>query len=409
MTGSADLNLTCSRLRRSAIAAPLIAGLLLASCSSGSGDAQKAGGRRGAGAGGPAQVGYVVVQPGSVPLTTELSGRVTAYQSSEVRPQVAGIVQRRFFQEGSIVRQGQTLYQIDPSLYQAQVAQASANLLSAQANAQAARTKADRYKPLAQMQAVSAQDYTDAAAQARQAAAVVAQNNALLQTARINLRFTRVPAPITGRIGRSLITEGSLVTTNQTDPLTTIQRLDPIYVDIQQSSADLLALRRALAQGGVVPASAAVRLKLEDGSDFGQTGTVQFAEVMVNESTGTVTLRASFPNPQGILLPGMFVHAMLAQSVDTNAYLVPQQALVRDAKGAAQLWVVGPGNKAVKRTVTADHTNGANWVVTSGLNPGDKVIVQGVAGLKPNAELKPVPAASPQNIAPPKGNQAKGG
>lgn len=381
--------------------------MLLMSCS-GSGDAAKQGGKR-AGAGGPAQVGYVVVQPGSVPLTTELSGRVTAYQSSEVRPQVAGIVQRRFFQEGSIVRQGQTLYLIDPSLYQAQVSQAQANLLSAQANAQAARTKADRYKPLAQMQAVSAQDYTDAAAQARQASAAVAQNAAQLQTARINLRFTRVPAPITGRIGRSLITEGSLVTTNQTDPLTTIQRLDPIYVDIQQSSADLLALRRQLAQGGVVPASAAVRLKLEDGSDFGQTGTVQFAEVMVNESTGTVTLRASFPNPQGILLPGMFVHAVLAQSIDTNAYLVPQQALVRDAKGAAQLWVVGPGNKAVKRNVTADRTNGANWVVTSGLNPGDKVIVQGVAGLKPNADLKPVPAASPQNIAPPKGNQAKGG
>lgn len=410
MTGSGDLNLSPLNIGRSVFALPLVAGLLLASCSSGGGDAQKAGGRRG-GAGGPAQVGYVVVQPGSVPLTTELSGRVTAYQSSEVRPQVAGIVRRRFFQEGSIVRQGQTLYLIDPSLYQAQVAQASANLMSARASADAARTKADRYKPLAAMQAVSQQDYTDAAAQARQANAAVAQNAAQLQTARINLRFTRVPAPITGRIGRSLITEGSLVTTNQTDPLTTIQRLDPIYVDIQQSSADLLALRRQLAQGGVVPASATVRLKLEDGSDFGQTGTVQFAEVMVNESTGTVTLRASFPNPQGILLPGMFVHAVLAQSVDTHAYLVPQQALVRDAKGAAQVWIVGPGNKAVKRDVTADHTNGANWVVTSGLNPGDKVIVQGISGLKPNAELKPVPAASPQNIAPPKGDgsRTKGG
>jgi len=409
MTGSGDLNFLPLKAGRSVILAPVMAGLLLAACSGG-GDAQKQGGGRRGGSGGPAQVGYVVVQPGSVPLTTELSGRVTAYQSSEVRPQVAGIVRRRFFQEGSIVRQGQTLYLIDPSLYQAQVAQASANLMSARANADAARTKADRYKPLAAMQAVSAQDYTDAAAQARQANAAVAQNAAQLQTARINLRFTRVPAPITGRIGRSLITEGSLVTTNQTDPLTTIQRLDPIYVDIQQSSADLLALRRQLAQGGVVPASATVRLKLEDGSDFGQTGTVQFAEVMVNESTGTVTLRASFPNPQGILLPGMFVHAVLAQSVDTDAYLVPQQALVRDAKGAAQLWIVGPGNKAVKRNVTADHTNGANWVVTSGLNPGDKVIVQGVGSLKPNAELKPVPANSPQNIAPPKGSgRAKGG
>lgn len=394
------------KIGRSVIVAPVVAALLLASCSSG-GDAQKTGGKRGAG--GPAQVGYVVVEPGSVPLTTELSGRVTAYQSSEVRPQVAGIVRRRFFQEGSIVRQGQTLYLIDPSLYQAQVAQASANLQSARANADAARTKADRYKPLAAMQAVSQQDYTDAAAQARQASASVAQNAAQLQTARINLRFTRVPAPITGRIGRSLITEGSLVTTNQTDPLTTIQRLDPIYVDIQQSSADLLALRRQLAQRGVVPASATVRLKLEDGSDFGQTGTVQFAEVMVDQNTGTVTLRASFPNPQGILLPGMFVHATLAQAVDTSAYLVPQQAVVRDAKGNAQVWIVGPGNKAVKRGVTADHTNGANWVVTSGLNPGDKVIVQGIGSLRPDAEIKPVPANSPQNIAPPKGGQAKGG
>jgi membrane fusion protein (multidrug efflux system) len=407
MTGSGNLKFLPLKAGWSVIV-PVITGLMLMSCSGG-GDAAKQGGKRGAGAGGPAQVGYVVVQPGSVPLTTELSGRVTAYQSSEVRPQVAGIVRRRFFREGSIVRQGQTLYLIDPSLYQAQVSQAAANLQSAQANAEAARTKADRYKPLAQMQAVSQQDYTDAAAQARQASAAVAQNNAQLQTARINLRFTRVPAPITGRIGRSLITEGSLVTTNQTDPLTTIQRLDPIYVDIQQSSADLLALRQQLAQGGVVPASAAVRLTLEDGSDFGQTGTVQFAEVMVNENTGTVTLRASFPNPQGILLPGMFVHTTLAQSVDTSAYLVPQQALVRDAKGAAQLWVVGPGNKAVRRAVTADRTNGANWVVTSGLNPGDKVIVQGVAGLRPDAPLKPVPASAPQDIAPPKGGQAKGG
>jgi membrane fusion protein (multidrug efflux system) len=222
------------------------------------------------------------------------------------------------------------------------------------------------------------------------------------------LRFTRVPAPITGRIGRSLITEGSLVTTNQTDPLAVIQRLDPIYVDIQQSSADLLALRRALSQGGVVPASAAVRLTLEDGSSFSQTGTVEFAEVMVNESTGTVTLRASFPNPEGILLPGMFVHTVLAQSVDTRAFLVPQPALVRDAKGAAQLWVVAPGNKAVRRTVTADRTSGANWVVTSGLNPGDKVIVQGVSNLKPNADIKPVPANSPQRIEPPRSDQAHG-
>jgi membrane fusion protein (multidrug efflux system) len=387
------------------IAAPLVTALLLAACSGGG--ANKAEGHRGQN--GPAEVGYMVVQPTSVPLTTALSGRVTAYQMSEVRPQVAGIVQRRYFQEGSIVRQGQVLYRIDPSLYAASAAQARANLQSANATAEGARIRAERYKPLADMEAVSKQDYTDAAATARQAAAAVAQNRAQLQTAQINLRFTRVEAPITGRIGRSLVTEGALVTTNQADPLAVIQRLDPIYVDIQQSSADLLALRRSLTKDGVIPASAAVRLTLEDGSEFAQSGTVRFSEVMVSETTGTVTLRASFANPQGILLPGMFVRATLAQSVDTRAFLVPQAGLVRDAKGAAKVWVVGPDNKAKQVDVVADRTQGTNWVVTKGLNPGDKVIVQGVANLKSGAAIKPVPAASAQRIAPPEqGAQAKG-
>ncbi len=343
-----------------------------------------------------------------MPVTTELSARVTAYQSSEVRPQVAGIIRRRFFQEGAIVQQGQTLYQIDPSLYQAAVDQAQANLQSARANAEAAKVRADRYRPLAQMQAVAQQDYTDALAQARQAEAAVAQNKAQLDTAQINLRFTRVPAPITGRIGRSLVTEGALVTTNQTDPLAAIQRLDPIYVDIQQSSADMLALRKALARGGVIPASAAVRLKLEDGSDFGQTGTVEFSEVMVNENTGTVTLRARFANPQGVLLPGMFVRAVFAQAIDTQAFLVPQAGVARDPKGNATVWVVGPGNRAVARTVIAERTIGPNWVVTQGLAPGDKIIVQGTANVRPDAEIKPVPATAPQRIEAPKGRQGAG-
>ena len=218
--------------------------LLLASCGSGGQTAQKKG------AGGPPQVGFVVVQPGQVPVVAELTGRVNPYQVSEIRPQVAGIVRKRLFTEGTIVRQGQTLYQIDPSLYSASVAEAAANLQNAQANAEATRIRADRYKPLAEAEAVSKQDYTDAAAAARQARAQVAQTGAQLQTARINLHFTRVPAPITGRIGRSLVTEGALVTTNQADPLAVIQRLDPIFVDIQQSSTELLALRRALAQQG---------------------------------------------------------------------------------------------------------------------------------------------------------------
>lgn len=385
----------------------LASALLLASCGAGNSAGQQ-GGR--SGPSGPPQVGYVVVQPTSVPMTVELAGRVTPYQMSQVRPQVAGIVQRRFFQEGAIVRKGETLYQIDPSLYRASVAQAAANLQNAEATLEAARVRADRYKPLAQMEAVSQQDYTDAVATARQASAQVAQNRAALQTAQINLRFTRVPAPITGRIGRSLFTEGALVTANQADPLAVIERLDPIFVDIQQSSADMLALRRALARDGISPATATVRLKLEDGSDYGATGTVEFTEVIVNQNTGTVTLRARFPNPQNILLPGMFVRAMFAQAIDTQAYLVPQAGVSRDAKGNATVYVVGPGNKAVARTVVAERTIGQNWVVTQGLARGDKVIVQGTANLRPDIDIKPVPANAPQKIEPAKGgSQAKAG
>ncbi|UYY60068.1 efflux RND transporter periplasmic adaptor subunit [Sphingomonas sp. S2-65] len=394
-----------STSRRRSTVLLLAAASLLASCGGSKDPAQKGGGR---GPSGPAQVGYVVVQPSSVPVTTELAGRVTAYQMSEVRPQVAGILQKRFFTEGSVVRAGQTLYQIDPSIYQAQAAQAQANLQSAQANASAARIRAQRYRPLAQMEAVSQQEYTDVAAQAQQANAAVAQNNAAVQTARINLRFTKVPAPITGRIGRSLVTEGALVTTNQADPLAVIQRLDPIFVDIQQSSADMLALRKALAKGGAIPGSATVRLVLEDGSDFGRTGTVEFSEVVVNQNTGTVTLRARFANPEGLLLPGMFVRAQFAQSIDTQAFLVPQAGVSRDPKGAATVYVVGPGNRAVARTVVAERTQGAYWVVTQGLAPGDKVIVQGTANLRPDAEIRPVPANTPQKLQAPKGGGQAG-
>jgi membrane fusion protein (multidrug efflux system) len=370
--------------------------LLVAACSGGSSTQTKGG----AGKGGTPTVGYVVVQPTSVPMSTELGGRVTAYQSAEVRPQVSGIVRRRFFTEGSIVQKGQTLYQIDPSLYLAAANEARANLVSAQANAEATKVKADRYRPLAEIEAVAKQDYTDAAAQARQAAAVVAQNRAQLDTARINLRFTNVPAPITGRIGRSLFTEGALVTASQADPLTTIQRLDPIFVDIQQSSTDMLALRRALATGGVIPARADVRLTLEDGDAYGLVGTVEFSEVVVNESTGTVTLRARFANPQGLLLPGMFVRATFAQSVDTSAFLVPQAGVKRDPKGATTVLVIGPDDKVIQRDVTASRVIGANWVITAGLNPGDRVITEGTVRAKVGQPVKPVPAGSPQKIGP---------
>jgi membrane fusion protein (multidrug efflux system) len=384
----------------------VVAALLLGAC--GSADPSAGGPGARSGRAGPAQVGFVVVQQGNAPIQQELPGRVSAYQVSDVRPQVSGVILKRLFQEGSFVRQGQTLYQIDPSVYNAQAAQASANLQSARASAEAARTKASRYKPLAQMEAISKQDYTDALAQARQADAAVAQNSAALRSAQINQRFTRVPAPISGKIGLSNVTEGALVTANQADALTTITRLDPVFVDIQESAADLLALRQALSQGGAVPTAAQVRLKLPDGSYYGYSGTVEFSQVLVDQSTGTVTLRARFANPQSILLPGMFVTAEFAQAVDTSAFLVPQSAVSRDPKGNATLWVVGPGNRAVQRTIVAERTQGIYWVVTQGLAPGEKVITQGTANLKDGAPIKPVPASSPQRVqAPPPGAMKK--
>jgi membrane fusion protein (multidrug efflux system) len=377
--------------------------VLIAGCGS-SGGKDPHGGRGRGGANGPPTVGYVVIQQGSAPLEQQLPARVAAYQIADVRPQVNGVILRRMFREGSLVQQGQTLYQIDPSVYDAQAAQASANLRSARAQAEAARTLAARYKPLVEQQAISKQDYTNAVALARQADASVAQNSAVLRSAQINQRFTRVPAPITGRIGLSNVTEGALVTANQTDALTTITRLDPVFVDIPESAADLLGLRRALAQGGVVPTSAMVRLKLPDGTDYGMTGKVQFSQVVVDQSTGTVTLRAVFPNPQGLLLPGMFVNAQFAQAIDTSAFLVPQQAVARDPQGNATLYVVGPGNRAVQRAVVAVRTQGPYWVVTQGLAPGEKVITQGLANVKDGAQIKPVPATAAQKVqAPPEG------
>lgn len=348
----------------------------------------------------PPEVGYIVMRPTSAQDVTELTGRVVAFQLAEIRPQVAGIVKRRSFVEGSVVRAGQTLYQIDPSLYAAAADEARANLASAQASETAARIRADRYRPLADAQAVSQQEFTDAQATARQASAAVAQNRARLATARVNLRFTSVPAPITGRIGRSLVTEGALVTTNQTEPLAVIQQLDPVYVDIQQSSAALLRLRRQIASGGAMPAKATVRLKLEDGSDYPLPGQIGFSETLVDPATGSVTLRASFRNPDGALLPGMFVRASFAQSVSTAVFLVPQQAVARDPTGNATVYVVGKDGKPALRKIVASRTQGADWVVTQGLRSGERVIVQGVQRVRPGQPVKAVSAGAAQRIAP---------
>lgn len=392
---SLDRSRRRTRVRKALVVA--IAASVLASAGCGKSDADGGAGGRGKG---PTQVGFVVVQPTSVPVQTSLGGRTVAFETSEVRPQVNGLIRRKLFTEGAYVRQGQALFQIDPSLYRAAVAEASANVNSARATAEAARVKAERYRPLAQIEAISKQDYTDAAAQERQAQAGVAQSGAALDTARINLRFTTLPAPISGRIGRSLSTVGALVTANQATPLAVIQRTDPMYVDIQQSSADLLTLKRRIAAGGVTAGSTQVGLTLEDGSNYAFTGTVQFSEMMVDEGTGTVTLRARFPNPQNVLLPGMFVQARFVQAVDQGVFLVPQAALQRDLGGKAVVFVVGPGNKAVRKLVDAPRTFGNNWVVTKGLSPGDKIITQGIANLKQGAAIKPVPASAPQRVVP---------
>ena len=376
---------------------------VLAACGGGGDKAKGGAGKGGQPGQGTPQVGFVVVEPTDAAVTTELAGRTAAFETSDVRPQVNGVVFKRLFTEGSLVRQGQPLYQIDPRSYRASTNQAVANLASAQANAEATRTQAARYKPLADIEAVSKQDYTNALATARQAAASVQQTRAALDTARLNLRFTTVPAPISGRIGRSLFTVGALVTASQTDPLAQIQRLDPMFVDIQQSAGALLSLRRSLASGGIVPTTAVIHLKLDDGSDYAQTGSVEFSEALVDQTTGTVTLRARFPNPQGILLPGMFVRASFAQGINRNAFLVPQQGVSRDAQGNATVMLVGPGNKAVQKQVTAVRTQGRFWVVTGGIQRGDKLIVQGLGKLKPGQQVKPVPSTTPQKIQVPQG------
>lgn len=381
--------------RRGRATAFAVSMLLLAAC--GQGDAQSAGIGNG-GSQGPVQVGYFVVQPTTVPMQETLPARVTTSQNADVRPQVSGVIVRQFFTEGSIVRQGQTLYQIDPSLYQAAAAQAVANVQAARATAEAANALVARYRPLAAMEAVAQQDLTTAISQARVANAAIAQNEAMLRTAQINLRFTRVPAPLSGRIGLSTVNVGALVTSAQTTALTTITQLDPINVDIQQSSTQLLALRRSLARGGAEPTTAQVRLTLPDGSAYGEIGTVAFSDVIVAPDTGAVTVRAHFANPQNILLPGLFVTANFAQAIDTAAFLVPQQAVARDRRGNATLWVVGPGNRAVLRTVVTGQTQGAYWVVTQGLAPGERVVTQGMANLRSGAAIRPVPESTPQRI-----------
>lgn len=348
------------------------------------------------------EVGYVVIKTEPVTLTTELPGRTTATLQSDVRPQVNGVIQARLFEEGALVRAGQPLYQINPALYRAARDQAAAQLQQARAQVVTAEARAARYRSLRDIEAVSRQDIDDAIAAAGQARAQVAQAQASLASAETNLGFTRIVAPISGRIGRSSFTVGALATASQTDPLATIQQLDPIFVDITQSSTQLVALRRALAKGSVLPASAQVRLKLEDGSDYPFTGRVEFAEVNVDQNAGTVAIRARFPNPQRMLLPGMFVRVSTPQATVPNGILAPQDGISRDPKGNATALVVGAGNKVELRNVTAGQAIRDRWLITAGLKPGDKLIVEGTGKARPGAAVKPVPAGSSSPAGPAK-------
>lgn len=344
------------------------------------------------------EVATVTVQPQQLVLTTELPGRTSAYLIAEIRPQVNGIIQKRLFTEGSDVTAGQVLYQIDPAPFQATLASAEANLAKAKANLAVARLRFERYKGLLAEQAVSQQDYDDREASLKQAEADIAYGKAAVETARINLDYTRVAAPISGRIGKSSVTDGALVTAYQAVALATIQQLDPIYVDVPQSTSELLRLKRRLGdnrlhQNGTNQNTA--RLILEDGTSYPLKGTLQFRDVTVDPSTGSVVIRAVFPNPRGVLLPGMFVRAVVKEGTNEKAILVPQQAISRDPKGNPMALVVDAEGKVQQRKLTLDRAIGDKWLISKGLESGDRVIVEGIQKVRPGVSVKAIPFDSP--------------
>ena len=381
---------------------------LLSSCGQGTPAAT------GKGPGGPGgamtpEVVVVTVQPGTVVLTTELAGRTSAYQIAEVRPQVGGILKERQFREGSEVKAGAALYRIDAASYEAEVERAQAALAKADANVASAKLRADRYEELVTIDAVSKQARDDAAVALKQAQADVAASRAALQTAKIALGHTTVTAPISGRIGRSSITAGSLVTANQAAPLATIQQLDPIYVDVTQSSIELMRMKRDLASGvlkSAGPDQARVKLLLEDGSVYPNEGKLQFSEVSVDPASGSVALRAVFPNPKQQLLPGMYVRAVLEEGMRENAVTVPQQAVTRDPRGNAIAMVVGADGTVQPRMLKTDRALGAQWLVSDGLAAGDRVIVEGLQRVRPGAAAKAIERTATPGGMPPAGGGA---
>ena len=348
------------------------------------------GGKGAPGSSGPREVVIIKLEPRREVYTTALAGRIASFQVAEVRPQVGGILQQRLFTEGADVKAGQALYQIDPATYEAALDSAQAALMKAEANVTPARLKAERFRELLAIKAGSKQEYDDAQAAFKQAEADVAVNRAAVKTARINLEYTKVRSPISGRIGKSAFTPGALVTANQAQALTSVRQLDPVYVDITQSSQDLLRLRAQFTNGELRSAAeeAPVRLKLENGAMYPHEGRLQFTDVSVDESTGMVSLRALFPNPEHILLPGMYVRAVIAEGVDENALLVPQRALRRDPKGQASVLLVDGGGKVDVRLVDVGRTVGDSWQVLSGLKPGDRVIVEGGQNVRPGMSVK---------------------
>ncbi|MFP5083679.1 multidrug efflux RND transporter periplasmic adaptor subunit AdeD [Acinetobacter pittii] len=337
------------------------------------------------------QVGTITIKPETIESNYQLAGRTVASEISQVRPQVNGVVIEQLFKEGTQVSKGQPLYKIDSSLYRDGVDEAAGNLALAKATVNSTRLQAERYKELIKVNGVSQQELDNAQSAYEQAKATVAVNEAVLKTARTNLRYTQVSAPISGRIGRSSITRGALVTSAQTDPLATIQKLDPMYVDLTQSSDEYMALRKQLTENGIKPTELSVRLKLENGTAYAEQGTFKFSDVAVDEATGSVTLRAAFLNPNNALLPGLYVRAELGTGTRPNSVLIPQGALFRDAEGNPLVWIVGKDNKAEQRKITLGDAIDNRWLVTSGLKAGDQVIVEGLQGLSAGMTIEPTP------------------
>ncbi|EOF4702264.1 MAG: multidrug efflux RND transporter periplasmic adaptor subunit AcrA [Klebsiella huaxiensis] len=336
------------------------------------------------------EVGIVTLKSAPLQITTELPGRTSAYRVAEVRPQVSGIILKRNFTEGSDIQAGVSLYQIDPATYQATYESAKGDLAKAQAAANMDQLTVKRYQKLLGTKYISQQDYDTAVATAQQSNAAVVAAKAAVETARINLAYTKVTSPISGRIGKSAVTEGALVQNGQTTALATVQQLDPIYVDVTQSSNDFLRLKQELANGKLQQENgkAKVELVTNDGLKYPQGGTLEFSDVTVDQTTGSITLRAIFPNPDHTLLPGMFVRARLEEGVNPDAMLVPQQGVTRTPRGDASAMVVGEGDKVEVRQITATQAIGDKWLVTEGLKTGDRVIITGLQKIKPGVQVK---------------------